>query len=56
VALLSRNIKILGSPGNVQGGHIVTADIVELSNDPENPVVDRQGSLILDNVEVYNCS
>jgi cell migration-inducing and hyaluronan-binding protein len=50
VALLSRNIKIQGEDIESWGGQIITGDFIE-----ENGVW-RNGTTIMDNVEVYNCS
>jgi len=35
---------------------IITSDIIDLSTNPESPLIDREGQLLLDNVEVANCS
>jgi len=53
VLLFTRNVKIQGSTGNIQGGTIVTADIMDFTTEG---VVQRYGQMILDNVEIYNCS
>jgi hypothetical protein len=50
VLLLTRNIVIAGEDIESWGCNIVTSDIVE----PDLTM--RYGQLILDNVEVYNCS
>mmetsp|Transcript_20915 Transcript_20915/g.32409 ORF Transcript_20915/g.32409 Transcript_20915/m.32409 type:complete len:112 (+) Transcript_20915:1358-1693(+) len=53
VILLTRNVRIIGSPGNVQGCTVVTADIYDFTI---TGIVSRHGQMILDNVEIYNCS
>jgi hypothetical protein len=50
VLLLTRNIVIAGEDVESWGCNIVTSDIVE----PDLTM--RYGQLILDNVEIYNCS
>lgn len=50
VMLLTRNIKIVGEDVEAWGGQIVTSSIIE----PDLSY--RHGQLIMDNVEVYNCS
>jgi len=50
VMLLSRNIKIVGEDVEAWGGQIVTSSMIE----PDLSY--RHGQLVLDNVEVYNCS
>jgi hypothetical protein len=50
VILLSRNVRIIGNDSDSWGGQIVVSDNLEDSG------VQRSGQLILDNVEVYNCS
>lgn len=50
VMLLSRNIKIVGEDIEAWGGQIVVSSIIE----PD--LTYRHGQLLLDNVEVYNCS
>ena len=41
VILHTRNVRVLGSYGNIQGGHIITAYIVELGEN--NEIIDRVG-------------
>jgi len=50
VMLLSRNIKIVGEDIEAWGGQIVVSSIIEAD------LTYRHGQLLLDNVEVYNCS
>lgn len=50
VVLLSRNVRVVGDPYDAWGGHIVTSDTVEVGG------VYRAGHMVLDNVEIYNCS
>jgi hypothetical protein len=50
VVLLTRNIKIVGNDTEEWGGQIVTSDFVEVNG------TQRNGTLLMDNVEVYNCS
>jgi hypothetical protein len=50
VTLLSRNVRIVGNDTEAWGCQVVTSDFLE-----ENGVW-REGQLILDSVEVYNCS
>ena len=50
VVLLTRNVKIVGNDTEAWGCQVVTSDFME-AND-----VWRTGSLILDSVEIYNCS
>jgi hypothetical protein len=50
VLLLTRNIKIIGEDIQGWGGQIVTSDTIE------GDLTMRTGQLIMDNVEVYNCS
>lgn len=50
VILLSRNVRILGDDTDSWGGQIVVSDNVEDTG------VQRSGHLIMDHVEVYNCS
>jgi hypothetical protein len=50
VVLLSRNVKFAGNDSDSWGGQILVSDNLEMSG------IQRQGSLILNNVEVYNCS
>lgn len=50
VVLLTRNVKFAGNDSDSWGGQILVSDNLEFSG------VQRQGSLIMDNVEVYNCS
>jgi hypothetical protein len=48
--LLSRNIKIQGNDSDAWGCQIVTASFIE-----ENGIM-RNGSTVMDSVEIYNCS
>jgi len=50
VALLSRNVRVVGDDIYSWGGHIVVSDNIEDTG------VQRSGLLVLDHVEVYNCS
>ena len=50
VQLLSRNIKILGEDIDGWGGQVMVTDMFESDG------TWRKGSLIMDNVQVYNCS
>jgi hypothetical protein len=50
VVLLSRNVRVVGKDGNHWGGNIVVADNLEMSGTM------RTGILVMDSVEVYNCS
>jgi len=50
VALLSRNIKVVGEDKESWGGQIVTSDTIEAD------LTVRQGQIFLDHVEVYNAS
>lgn len=50
VVLLSRNVRIVGNDTDSWGGQIVVSDNIESTG------VVREGQLVLDNVEVYNCS
>jgi hypothetical protein len=50
VVLMTRNIKIVGEDVDTHGGQIVTSSVIE----PDLSY--RHGQLLLDNVEVYNCS
>lgn len=51
VVLLSRNVRIVGNDTDWWGGQILVADNLELVD-----MKQRSGQLIMDNVEVYNCS
>lgn len=50
VTLLSRNVRIMGEASNHWGGQIVITDNLEMSGTM------RTGNLILDSVEIFNCS
>ena len=50
VLLLSRNIKILGEDNDGWGGQVMVTDMFESDG------TWRKGSIIMDNVQVYNCS
>ena len=50
VILLTRNIKIQGEDVDGWGGQILVSDYFETDG------TWRKGSLIMDNVQVYNCS
>lgn len=50
VVLLTRNVKIVGENTDSWGGQILVADNLEMDG------TYRTGELIMDNVEVYNCS
>jgi hypothetical protein len=50
VVLLSRNVRVIGHDTDSWGGQIVVSDNIEESG------VLRTGQLVLDHVEVYNCS
>jgi hypothetical protein len=50
VLLLSRNIKIVGNDTDAWGGQVLTGDFIEGNGEFRN------GTTILDNVEIYNCS
>jgi hypothetical protein len=50
VILLSRNVKIVGEDNDSWGGHVTVSDIVD-DKDQE-----RNGEIIFDSVEIYNCS
>ena len=50
VLLLSRNIKILGEDRDGWGGQVMVTDMFETDG------AWRTGSIIMDNVQVYNCS
>ena len=54
VLLLTRNILIRGDDIESWGGQIVTSDTVEINTKGEMAI--REGSTIMDSVEVYNCS
>lgn len=51
VVLLSRNVRIVGNDTDSWGGQILVTDNMEILAG-----VQRTGQLIMDNVEVYNCS
>jgi len=50
VILLTRNVRIVGHDTDSWGGQIVVADSLELDGTM------RTGQLLMENVEVYNCS
>lgn len=50
VLLLSSNVRIVGEDVSAWGGTVVTADTID------SDLTIRTGIMILDNVEVYNCS
>ena len=50
VIMLTRNVKIIGQDVDTWGGQVVVTDIMDVSGTEYN------GQLIIDNVEVYNCS
>ena len=50
VIMLSRNVRIVGNDTEAWGCQVVTSDFLE-----ENGVW-REGQILLDSVEVYNCS
>ena len=50
VVLLSRNVRVVGNDTDSWGGQILVSDNLEFSG------VQRHGQMILDSVEVYNCS
>jgi len=50
VLLLTSNVRIVGEDVSAWGGTIVTADTID------SDLSIRNGIMILDNVEVYNCS
>lgn len=50
VLLLTSNIKIVGEDVSGWGGTIITADTVD------SDLTIRTGVMILDNVEIFNCS
>lgn len=50
VVLLTRNVKVIGNNSDSYGGQILVSDNVEDTG------VKRSGQLIIDNVEIYNCS
>jgi hypothetical protein len=47
---LTRNVKVVGNDSDSWGGQIMVSDNVE-----ENGIK-RSGQLVLDSVEIYNCS
>jgi hypothetical protein len=55
VLILSRNIKIQGEDIESWGGQMVTSDTIEFDG-ITGQLKYRYGQMILDNVEVYNCS
>jgi hypothetical protein len=52
---LTRNIQIIGEDIESWGGQIVTSDTIDGLN-ADGTIRMRSGQLIMDNVEVYNCS
>jgi hypothetical protein len=52
--ILTRNVRIRGQNIEGWGGQIVTSDTVEINALGEMAI--REGSTILDSVEIYNCS
>lgn len=50
VVLLTRNVRIVGDDTDSWGGQVMVTDNLEASG------VQREGQLLMDNVEVYNCS
>ena len=55
VLLLTRNIRIVGEDVESWGGHIVTSDTVDYNYDTDE-LLPRNGRLLMNNVEMYNCS
>lgn len=55
VLLLSRNVRVVGEDIWSWGGQIVTTDLMEFDTNTME-LVPRYGQLLMDNVEVYNCS
>jgi hypothetical protein len=55
VLLLTRNIQIIGEDIESWGGQIVTSDTIDGFN-TDGTIKMRSGQLIMDNVQVYNCS
>ena len=47
---MTRNVKVVGNDSDSYGGQILVSDNVEDSG------VKRSGQLILDSIEIYNCS
>ncbi len=47
---MTRNVKVVGNDSDSWGGQIMVSDNVE-----ENGIK-RSGQLVLDSVEIYNCS
>jgi len=50
VILLTRNVRVVGNDTDSWGGQILVTDNLEVSG------VQRSGQLLIDNVEVFNCS
>jgi len=50
VVLLSRNVRIIGNDSDSWGGQIVVSDSLEMDG------TFREAQLMMDNVELYNCS
>jgi len=55
VVLLTRNIKIVGEDVESWGCQIVTSDTVEFV-ESTGELKYRNGQMLIDNVEIYNCS
>jgi hypothetical protein len=55
VLILSRNIRIVGEDIWSWGGQLVTADVTEFDM-ATGELNTRAGQLLMDNVEMYNCS
>lgn len=55
VLLLTRSVRIVGEDVESWGGHIVTSDTVDYNFDTDE-LIPRNGQLLMDNVEMYNCS
>lgn len=53
VVLLTRNVKIDAEDIDSWGGQIVTSDVTEVFG---GEIIERLGSTIMDNVEIFNCS
>lgn len=50
IIMLSRNVKVVGNDTDSWGGQILVTDNLEVSG------VLRTGQLLIDNVEIFNCS
>ena len=55
VLLLTRSIRIVGDDVESWGGHMLTSDAIEFDHETNN-LIFRNGQLLMDNVEMYNCS